>query len=174
MKTLRILDRALVAGVLLAAAAPVASAQSGGGGHAPRRNIVQTAVAAGSFTTLVALVKAANLVGTLSGQGPFTVFAPTDAAFAKVPKATRDGLAADEDALRGVLTFHVVPGRITAADILKAGGAMPKTVNGQQLDVQVRDGKVYVNGAPVVTPDVGASNGVIHVIDAVLLPSAEK
>ena len=174
MKTLRILDRALVAAALLAVAAPAASAQGGGNGHAARRNIVQVAVAAGSFTTLVDLVKAANLVGTLSGKGPFTVFAPTDAAFAKVPTATLDGLAADKAALRSVLTFHVVPGRITAADILKAGSAMPKTVNGQTLDVQVRDGKVYVNGAQVVTADVGASNGVIHVIDGVLLPSPEK
>ena len=138
-------------------------------GYSPK-NIVEVATAAGSFTTLLTAVKAAGLVETLQGSGPFTVFAPSDAAFAKVPKATLDELLADKAALRSVLTFHVVPGRVVAGDIVKAGGAMPKTVNGQRLDIKVRDGKVYVNGAQVVTADVPASNGVIHVIDTVLLP----
>jgi uncharacterized surface protein with fasciclin (FAS1) repeats len=140
-------------------------------GHASK-NIVEVATAAGSFTTLLAAVKAAGLVETLQGSGPFTVFAPSDAAFAKVPKTTLDELLADKAALGSVLTFHVVPGRVVAGDIVKAGGAMPKTVNGQPLDIEVRDGKVYVNGAQVVTADVPASNGVIHVIDTVLLPAS--
>ena len=140
-------------------------------GHASK-NIVEVATAAGSFTTLLTAVKAAGLVETLQGDGPFTVFAPSDAAFAKVPKATLDGLLADKAALASVLAFHVVPGRVVAADIVKAGSVMPKTVNGQPLDIKVRDGKVYVNGAQVVTADVQASNGVIHVIDTVLLPAS--
>ena len=152
---------ALIAGV---GAPASASAQ------APSKDIVTVASEAGSFTTLVTAVKAAGLVETLRGKGPFTVFAPSDAAFAKVPKATLDGLLADKAALSSVLTFHVVPGRVLAADIVKANGAKPKTVNGQAVDVVVRDGKVYVNGAQVVTADVPASNGVIHIIDAVLLP----
>ena len=135
-----------------------------------KKDIVRVAVEAGSFETLLTAVKAAGLVETLQGEGPFTVFAPTDAAFAKLPKGTLDSLLADKAALAAVLTFHVVPGRVTAADIVKANGAAPKTVNGAPLDVVVRDGKVYVNGAAVVTADVDASNGVIHVIDTVLLP----
>ena len=134
--------------------------------------IVEVATKAGSFNTLLTAVKAAGLVETLQSEGPFTVFAPTDAAFAKLPKATLDGLLADKAALKSVLTFHVVPGRVVAGDILKANGATPKTVNGQPLDIKVRNGKVYVNGAQVVTADVTASNGVIHVIDTVLIPAS--
>ena len=135
------------------------------------KNVIELASEAGKFTTLVAAVRAAGLAETLQGKGPFTVFAPSDAAFAKVPKATLDGLLADKTALTSVLTFHVLPGRVLAADIVKANGAMPKTVNGQPLDIKVRDGKTYVNGAQVVTADIQASNGVIHVIDSVLLPT---
>ena len=148
-----------------------ASAQSAAHAGHTTKNVIEVATAAGSFTTLVAAVEAAGLTETLRGKGPFTVFAPSDAAFAKVPKATLDGLLADKAALTSVLTFHVVPGRVQAADVVKASGAMPKTVNGQPLDIKVRDGKVYVNGAQVVTADVQASNGVIHVIDTVLLPT---
>jgi len=136
----------------------------------PMKNIVQVAVEAGSFNTLVAAVKAAGLVETLSGPGPFTVFAPTDAAFAKLPSGTVTALLADKEQLTGILTYHVVSGKVMAADIVKSNGATPKTVNGLPLDIVVRGGKVYVNGVNVVTADVQASNGVIHIIDAVLMP----
>ena len=117
-------------------------------------------------------MKAAGLVETLSGPGPFTVFAPTDAAFAKLPAGTIDALLADKEKLTSILTYHVVSGKVMAADIVKSNGATPKTVNGLPLDIVVRDGKVYVNGINVVTADVQASNGVIHIIDAVILPQA--
>lgn len=136
------------------------------------KDIVQVATDAGTFTTLVTALKAAGLVETLQGEGPFTVFAPSDAAFARLPAGTLESLLADREALAAILTFHVVPGRVTAADIVQAGGATPRTVNGQPLDIQLRDGTVFVNGARVVTADVGASNGVIHVIDSVLLPAS--
>jgi uncharacterized surface protein with fasciclin (FAS1) repeats len=139
----------------------------------PMKNIVEVAVEAGSFNTLVAAVKAAGLAETLSGPGPFTVFAPTDAAFAKLPAGTVEALLADKEKLASILTFHVVSGKVMAADIVKSNGATPMTVNGSPLDVVVRGGKVYVNGVNVVTADVQASNGVIHIIDAVLLPKAE-
>jgi uncharacterized surface protein with fasciclin (FAS1) repeats len=138
----------------------------------PMKNIVEVAVEAGSFNTLVAAVKAAGLAETLQGAGPFTVFAPTDAAFSKLPAGTVEALLADKEKLASILTFHVVGGKVMAADIVKSNGATPKTVNGLPLDIVVRGGKVYVNGVNVVTADVQASNGVIHVIDAVLLPQA--
>jgi uncharacterized surface protein with fasciclin (FAS1) repeats len=140
---------------------------------APAKNIVETAVAAGSFNTLVAAVKAAGLVETLSGPGPFTVFAPSDAAFAKLPAGTLEALPKDKAKLASILTYHVVPGKVMAADVIKMNGAKPATANGQALDIVVRGGKVYVNGAQVTTADVQASNGVIHVIDAVVLPPAK-
>jgi uncharacterized surface protein with fasciclin (FAS1) repeats len=136
----------------------------------PMKNIVQVAVEAGSFNTLVAAVKAAGLAETLSGPGPFTVFAPTDAAFAKLPPGTVEALLADKEKLASILTYHVVSGKVMAGDIVKSNGATPATVNGLPLDIVVRGGKVYVNGVNVVTADVQASNGVIHVIDAVILP----
>ena len=138
----------------------------------PMKNIVQVAVDAGSFKTLVAAVQAAGLAETLQGPGPFTVFAPTDAAFAKLPDGTVTALLADKEKLASILTFHVVSGKVMAADLIKSNGATPKTVNGLPLDIVVRGGKVYVNGVNVVTADVQASNGVIHIIDAVLLPEA--
>jgi uncharacterized surface protein with fasciclin (FAS1) repeats len=138
----------------------------------PMKNIVEVAVEAGTFNTLVAAVKAAGLAETLQGTGPFTVFAPSDAAFAKLPAGTVEALLADKAKLAAILTYHVVAGKVMAADIVKANGATPTTVNGLPLDVVVRDGKVYVNGAQVVTADIAASNGVIHVIDTVLLPKA--
>ena len=150
----------------------VASAQADAHRAHGTNTIVDVATKAGSFNTLLAAVKAAGLVETLQGDGPFTVFAPSDEAFAKVPKAALDALLADKAALKSVLTFHVVPGRVAANDIVKGNGASPKTVNGQPLDIKVRDGKVYVNGAQVVTADVMASNGVIHVIDTVLMPAS--
>jgi uncharacterized surface protein with fasciclin (FAS1) repeats len=166
-----VLTAAVAAVPAVAAAQHASTTHSASGMRAASKNIVQVAVDAGSFETLVAAVKAAGLVETLQGEGPFTVFAPSDAAFAKLPKGTLESLLADKAALTSVLTFHVVPGRILAADIAKAGGATPKTVNGQALDVVVRDGKVYVNGAQVTSADIVASNGVIHVIDSVLLPA---
>jgi len=135
------------------------------------KNIVQVASENGNFNTLVTAVKAAGLVETLQGEGPFTVFAPTDAAFAKLPAGTVESLLANKEALTSILTYHVLSGKTVASDITRNNGAMPSTVNGQQLNITVRDGKVYVNGAQVVIADVQASNGVIHVIDAVLLPS---
>lgn len=134
--------------------------------------IVQVAVEAGSFKTLVTALTAAGLVETLEGPGPFTVFAPTDAAFARLPAGTVESLLANHEKLASILTYHVVPGKTMAGDIVKANGATPTTVNGQPLEIVVRDGKVYVDGAEVVTADIAASNGVIHVIDAVLLPKA--
>ena len=134
----------------------------------PKANIVQTAVAAGQFKTLVALVKQAGLVGALSGKGPLTVFAPTDAAFAKLPKATLAALGKDKAKLKAVLLYHVVSGKVTAAKVVKLTSA--KTLNGQSVTIKVKGGKVYVNSAQVVTADVMASNGVIHVIDKVLIP----
>lgn len=130
------------------------------------KDMVDTAASAGNFKTLVAAVQAAGLVDTLKGPGPFTIFAPSDAAFAKIPKATLDGLLADKAALTKVLTYHVVPGKVMAADV-KAG--MVKTVQGQDLTVSTASG-VMVDQSKVVATDVGASNGVIHVIDTVLMP----
>ncbi|MFN3296519.1 fasciclin domain-containing protein [Caldimonas sp.] len=130
------------------------------------KDIVDTAIAAGSFKTLVAAVQAAGLVETLKGPGPFTVFAPTDEAFAKIPKAQLDALLADKAKLTAVLTYHVVPGRVMAADV-KAGKV--KTVQGQELTLGTTGG-VTVNNARVTATDVTASNGVIHVIDTVVMP----
>ena len=134
----------------------------------PAKNIVQTAVAAGSFKTLVSLIKQAGLVGALSGKGPLTVFAPTDAAFAKVPKATLAALAKNKAKLKAVLLYHVVSGKLTAAQVVKHKSLT--TLEGGTLSVRTRDHKVYVNGARVVTANVTASNGVIHVINQVLIP----
>ena len=134
------------------------------------QNIVQVAVAKGKFNTLFAAVKAAGLSETLQGPGPFTVFAPTDAAFAKLPAGTIDALLADKAKLAAILTYHVLAGKVMAADIVETEGAKPATVNGQALNIVLSGGKVYVNGAQVVTADIVASNGVTHGIDAVLLP----
>ena len=138
---------------------------------ASTKDIVDTAVAAGSFKTLVAAVKAAGLVDTLKGEGPFTVFAPTDAAFAKLPEGTIAELLKPENKakLQAILTYHVVPGKVLAADVVKLTGA--KTVQGQQIDIAVKNGKVSVDGANVVKTDIQTSNGVIHVIDSVILPT---
>lgn len=134
------------------------------------KNIVQIAADAGSFNTLVTAVKAAGLAEALQGEGPFTVFAPSDMAFDKLPKGVLEALLADKEALASVLTYHVVAGRVSAADIIATKGARPETLNGEPLAILVRDGKVYVNNARVVTADVAASNGLIHVIDTVLIP----
>jgi uncharacterized surface protein with fasciclin (FAS1) repeats len=133
-------------------------------------NIVQTAVKAGQFKTLVSLVKKAGLATTLSGKGPYTVFAPTDAAFKKVPQSTLNALAKDKAKLKAVLLYHVVKGKVTAKQVVKLKSA--KTLNGQSVSIKVSGGKVYVGGARVVQADVGASNGVIHVINKVLIPKS--
>ena len=130
------------------------------------KDIVETAVAAGSFKTLVTAVQAAGLVDTLKGPGPFTVFAPTDEAFAKIPKAQLDALLADKAKLTAVLTYHVVPGKVMAANV-KAGKV--KTVQGSELTVSTMGG-VKVDAANVVKTDIAADNGVIHVIDSVIMP----
>ncbi|MCK2183752.1 fasciclin domain-containing protein [Halomonas getboli] len=138
--------------------------------HAMKADIVDTAVEAGQFETLVAAVKAAGLVETLKGEGPFTVFAPTDEAFAALPEGTVDELLKPEnrDTLTAVLTYHVVPGRIMAEDAMAADSA--STVQGQDISITTMDGQVMVNDATVIQPDIEASNGVIHVIDGVLMP----
>ncbi|HEX6459989.1 MAG TPA: fasciclin domain-containing protein [Thermoleophilaceae bacterium] len=161
----------LVAGAALTAtvAAPVAASPAAGPA-AKRTNIVNTAVKAGQFKTLVALVKRAGLAKTLSAGGPYTVFAPTDAAFKKVPKSTLNALLKDRAKLRAVLLYHVAKGRLTSKKVVKLKAV--KTLNGQSLSVRARSGGVFVGGARVTTPDVRASNGVIHVINRVLVPQS--
>lgn len=134
---------------------------------AQEQDIVDTAVAAGSFETLVAAVQAAGLVDTLKGEGPFTVFAPTDEAFAKLPAGTVEGLLEDTDTLTAILTYHVVPGKVMSTDL--SDGMTATTVNGKDITISLGD-SVMVNDATVVQPDIETSNGVIHVIDSVILP----
>jgi uncharacterized surface protein with fasciclin (FAS1) repeats len=136
-------------------------------GSASAADIVDTAKSAGTFNTLITAVQAAGLTDTLKGPGPFTVFAPTDAAFAKIPKAKLDALLKDKAALTKVLTYHVVPGSVMAADV-KPG--MVKTVEGDSITVKAMGGKVMVDKATVTKTDIAADNGVIHVIDTVLMP----
>jgi uncharacterized surface protein with fasciclin (FAS1) repeats len=131
-------------------------------------DIVDTAVQAGSFKTLVAAVQAAGLVDTLKGAGPFTVFAPTDEAFAKLPQGTVDALLKDIPKLTKILTYHVVSGKVLAADVVKLKSA--KTVEGTEVKIDASNG-VKINDAKVSTPDVAADNGVIHIIDTVLIPA---
>lgn len=158
----------------LGLAAPLAHAGHHEGGHAmapkAQGDIVETAVAAGEFKTLAAALSAAGLVETLKGKGPFTVFAPTDAAFAALPAGTVESLLepANKDKLVAILTYHVVPGRIPAARVVAMDSAT--TVQGGSLAIDATGGKVMVDAATVVMPDVKATNGVIHVIDKVLLP----
>jgi uncharacterized surface protein with fasciclin (FAS1) repeats len=147
-----------------ASAGPHGSVASAGA----KKDIVETAVAAGKFNTLASLLKKAGLVKTLKGKGPYTVFAPTDKAFSKVPKATLDALAKDKAKLRSVLLYHVAKGKLTARKVVKRKSI--KTLNGQRVRVRVRGDKVFVGGARVITPNVRASNGVIHVINKVLIP----
>ena len=138
--------------------------------QAAKKDIVDTAVGAGQFKTLAAALKAGGLVETLKGEGPFTVFAPTDEAFAKLPDGTLDDLLKPEnkEKLVAILTYHVVAGQATSSDV--AGMKSAKTVNGKEVKFTARDGKVTVNNANVIKADIMASNGVIHVVDTVLLP----
>ncbi len=136
------------------------------------KTVVEIAASNKDFTTLVTAIKAAGLAETLSGKGPFTVFAPTNAAFAKLPKGTVEDLLKPENKakLTSILTYHVVGAKVLAADAIKMDGKSAKTVNGQEIAIKVKDGKVMVNDATVTTADIVGSNGVIHVIDTVLLP----
>ncbi|MCA0058935.1 MULTISPECIES: fasciclin domain-containing protein [unclassified Mesorhizobium] len=154
---------------ILAAAFALATSVSA---LASGKDIVDTAVEAGQFKTLAAALTAAGLVDTLKGAGPFTVFAPTDEAFAKLPAGTVENLLKPENKqqLKDILTYHVVAGKVMAADV--AGLDEAKSVNGKMIDVEAAGGSVKVNGATVTTADVAASNGVIHIIDTVLLPPA--
>jgi uncharacterized surface protein with fasciclin (FAS1) repeats len=161
LRAMLVLAAAVMAIAVVAPAGATSSARSDA-------NIVETAVAAGKFKTLTSLVKQAGLAKTLQGKGPYTVFAPTDAAFAKVPKATLDALAQDKAKLRSVLLYHVAKGKLTARKVVKRESI--KTLNGQRVRVRVRNGKVFVGGARVTTADVTASNGVIHIINKVLIP----
>jgi uncharacterized surface protein with fasciclin (FAS1) repeats len=167
---MRLLRTILLVSAVMAVAAAPASARTdlNAAPSGAEKNIVQTAVAAGKFKTLASLLKKAGLAGTLQGKGPFTVFAPTDAAFAKVPDATLEALGQDKAKLRSVLLYHVAKGKLTAAKVVKRESV--KTLNGQRVKIRVRDDKVFVGGARVTTPDVRASNGVIHVINKVLIP----
>jgi uncharacterized surface protein with fasciclin (FAS1) repeats len=136
------------------------------------KDIVDTAIAAGQFKTLVKLVQEAGLVDALRGEGPFTVFAPTDEAFAKLPKKQVDALLKDKEALRQVLLYHVVQGKVMASDVTKMRSA--KTLQGQNINIRVRNNTVQINDAKVVKADIVCTNGVIHVIDKVILPPNRK
>jgi len=161
------------AGVIAAILAICTVAMAAPKNNTGNKNIVDTAVAAGSFQTLTKALQAADLVDTLKGQGPFTVFAPTDEAFAKLPAGTLDDLLKPEnkDKLRAILTYHVVAGKIPSAKVVTLSSA--KTINGQELKITVMGGNVMVNNAHVVKTDISASNGVIHVVDTVILPEAQ-
>ena len=157
----------ILATLALAAVASVAGSGPASAGTMAPKNVVDTAIAAGSFQTLVQAVQAAGLVETLKGAGPFTVFAPTDEAFAKLPQGALEGLLADKAKLTAVLTYHVVPGKVTSADVVKLTSA--RTVQGGALHIDARNG-VRVDNAKVVKADIACSNGVIHVIVSVLMP----
>jgi uncharacterized surface protein with fasciclin (FAS1) repeats len=154
----------------MAAVAAVGLTACAMGVRASDKDIVDTAVSAGQFNTLAAALDAADLVETLKGPGPFTVFAPTDEAFAKLPAGTVENLLKPENKaqLTAILTYHVVPGEVMAADVVKLDEA--KTVNGKMVSVKTHGGGVMINGAKVTATDIAASNGVIHVIDSVILP----
>jgi uncharacterized surface protein with fasciclin (FAS1) repeats len=161
-KLIRNITLTLTAALAVAAAAPTF-----GDHHDTQADIVDTAVAAGSFETLVAAVQAAGLADTLKGDGPFTVFAPTDDAFAKLPEGTVEALLDDPERLAQILTYHVVPGKLMASDVIAVRTL--KTVQGGELAVDTSDG-ARIGGAAIVQTDISTSNGVIHVIDTVLLP----
>jgi transforming growth factor-beta-induced protein len=185
MKRFTILSVVLTASMILAACAPAAPAPTAKPMQEPTavptsipetvempKTIVDIAVADGRFTTLVAAVQAAGLAETLSGEGPFTVFAPTDDAFKKLPTGTVEALLKDIPALKDILLYHVVSGKVMASDVVKLESV--DTVLGKPVSIKVDMGKVYVNDAQVIITDIEASNGVIHVIDTVLLPPADK
>jgi uncharacterized surface protein with fasciclin (FAS1) repeats len=158
---------ALLVGAMFAGHSVAGNRDKRSMGGAPTMDIVDTAVQAGSFNTLVTAIKAAGLVDTLKGKGPFTVFAPTDEAFAKLPAGTLDGLLKDKAKLADILTYHVVAGKVMASDVVKLTSA--KTVEGQNLTIDAHKG-VKVDNANVIKTDILTTNGVIHVIDSVMLP----
>ena len=165
------INRSIRAGVAGLSLSLLASTTAFAGSYPlPTKDIVDTAVAAGSFKTLTAALDAAGLVETLKGKGPFTVFAPTDEAFAKLPEGTVKSLLKPENKqkLTAILTYHVVAGNVKAADVIKLSSA--KTLNGQSVTIKTAGGKVLINGATVVKADIATTNGTIHVIDTVLLP----
>ena len=164
MKRTKIWTAAPLAVVLLAVGAFAAHA---GYGDKAKKDIVDTAIAAGDFGTLVTAIKEAGLVEVLKGDGPFTVFAPTDAAFAKLPKGTLEALLADKDKLKAVLTYHVVPGKLMASDVVTKSGV--QTVNGKTASISATSG-AKIDNANIVKTDIVCSNGVIHVIDTVIVP----
>jgi uncharacterized surface protein with fasciclin (FAS1) repeats len=167
-----VLNRSLRAGVAALSLSLIASTSAlAGGSKMPTKDIVDTAVSAGSFKTLTTALAAAGLVETLKGKGPFTVFAPTDEAFAKLPAGTVESLLkpANKQKLTAILTYHVVAGNVKAADVVKLSSA--KTLNGQSVTIKTVGGKVLINGATVVKADIAATNGTIHVIDTVLMPN---
>ena len=168
MKSLRTLAFAVTLAVPGTLAAQEAQGYSESPSNTATADIIETAAAAGSFTTLAKAIEAADLTATLKGEGPFTVFAPTDEAFAKLPKGTLDALLKDKAKLAAILTYHVVPGTVMSKEV--AGKSSARTVNGQELSIKAKDGKVKVDKATVTTADIAASNGVIHVIDQVLMP----
>ena len=166
---------ALLAGTAFAGSHSAKNPDVGGAPKFEEKNIIENAANSADHTTLVAAVKAAGLVETLQGAGPFTVFAPTDAAFAALPKGTLEKLLAEENRglLTSILTYHVVAGEVDAATAISLDGQSAATVNGAEIAISVVDGSVVINdSATVVSADVAASNGIIHVIDTVLLPPA--
>jgi uncharacterized surface protein with fasciclin (FAS1) repeats len=171
LPSMQVLNRTLRAGVAALSLSLLASPSAfAGGSTVASKDIVDTAVSAGSFKTLTAALDAAGLVETLKGKGPFTVFAPTDEAFAKLPEGTLKSLLKPENKqkLTSILTYHVVAGNVKAADVIKLSSA--KTLNGQSVTIKTAGGKVFINGATVVKADIATTNGTIHVIDTVLLP----
>ncbi|MFW6229724.1 MAG: fasciclin domain-containing protein [Halanaerobium sp.] len=140
------------------------------GHESSEMDIIDTAVEADDFNTLETALTEADLISTLKGEGPFTVFAPTDAAFEDLPEGTLDSLLDDKEELSNVLLYHVVSGKVMAEDVLEMDGEMVETVFGEEIEISVEDDMVYINDAQVTTTDIEASNGVIHVIDAVLIP----
>lgn len=165
------MKRTAVLGILLAlAAAPAFAGSCGSHAATASNNIVETAVSAGSFNTLVAAVQAADLADTLAGDGPYTVFAPTDEAFAKLPEGTVEALLANPEQLREILLYHVVPGKVTASQVVTLSSAT--TAQGSDVAIKVAGGSVMIDNAIVTATDIETSNGVIHVIDTVILPTS--
>ena len=166
MKSLR--NIALAAALVIPGSLAAQEAQGYAETAAASGDIIETAIAAGSFKTLAKAIDAAGLTETLKAEGPYTVFAPTDEAFARLPKGALEELLKDKAKLTAVLTYHVVPGNVSSQEV--AGMTSAKTVNGQELSVKVSEGKLKVNKANVSAADIAATNGVIHVIDQVLMP----
>ena len=172
MKNVFALGLGLIVAVSLSACAPAAKPTAAAAAPDAVGNIVAVAAGNADFSTLVAAVKAAGLVEALSGPGPLTVFAPTNAAFAKLPAGTVEALLKPENKAKlvSILTYHVLAGKVAAADAIKLDGKSAKTLNGQEIAISVKGGKVLINDATVIAADVAASNGVIHAVDTVLLP----